>query len=268
MATANVLNLEGGHSGTIELPEIFDNAYKPWLIQRAVLAEQSLRFQPQAHYVLAGLQTTATYYGAMHAYRSGRHMGVAIRPKQKLGGGVQGDVRRIPSAVKGRRAHPHLIEKKIHEQINKKEWQGALASAIAATSLPNNKATHTKSLPIVVSDDIETIKKTKEILKVFGALGFAKILQESTEPKIRKGIRRSSRQKSYKHSLLLIVNQDKGAVKAARNIPGVSASTIKDLTISKLAPNGKEVVATIWSESAVKGIGAEAQKLSLNKTIT
>jgi len=266
MTTANILDLEGKQSSTIELPEIFGLAYKPWLIQRAVLAEQSLRFQPQAHYVLAGLQTTATYYGAMHAYRSGRHMGIAIRPKQKLGGGVQGEVRRIPSAVKGRRAHPHLIEKRIHEQINRKEYQSALASAIAATSSPSGVAGQNRSLPIIVSDSIESIKKTKEMLKVFSVLGFGNALHKSAEPRVRKGLRRSSRQKGYKHTLLLILGKDNGAVKAARNIPGVSACTIKNLTVSKLSPNGKEVVPTIWSESAVKGISAQAQKLSIRNT--
>jgi len=268
MTIAKILNLEGEQAGTIELPEIFSLAYKPWLIQRAVLAEQSLRFQPQAHYVLAGLQTTATYYGAMHAYRSGRHMGVAIRPKQKLGGGVQGQVRRIPSAVKGRRAHPHLIEKKIHEQINKKEYQNALASAIAATSSPNSIVSLDRPMPIIVSDSVESVKKTKEMLKIFGALGFGNALQESAEPRVRKGLRRNSRQKGYKHTLLLIVGKDIGAVKAARNIPGVSACAISNLTVSKLAPNGKDVVPTIWSESAVKGISAQAQKLSVNNKMT
>ena len=59
------------------------------------------------------MQTTATYYGAMHASGRGATWERRIRPKQKLGGGRQGDVRKIPSATKGRRAHPHMVEKKI-----------------------------------------------------------------------------------------------------------------------------------------------------------
>ena len=81
-----------------------------------MLAEASQKLQPQGHYVLAGMQTTATYYGAMNSYRTGRHVGRAIRPREKLGGGIQGKVRRIPSSTKGKRAHPHMIEKIIKEQ--------------------------------------------------------------------------------------------------------------------------------------------------------
>ena len=103
----DVFNLEGSASKTVELPSAFSERVRTELIARAVLAENSLRLQPQAHYVLAGMQTTARYYGAMNSWRTGRHMGMAIRPREKLGGGVQGKVKRIPSAVKGKRAHPH-----------------------------------------------------------------------------------------------------------------------------------------------------------------
>lgn len=97
---ADVLSLDGKAKGKVELPSLFGEAVRPDLIQRAVLAENTRSLQPQAHYPLAGMQTTARYYGRMHSYRTGRHMGQAIRPRQKLASGIQGKVRIIPSAVR------------------------------------------------------------------------------------------------------------------------------------------------------------------------
>src|ERR1700733_10439696 len=127
---ADVFALDGKSKGKITLPSLFESEVRPELIQRAVLAENSMTLQPQGHFLLAGMQTTARYYGRMHSYRSGRHMGIAIRPRQKLGGGVQGQVRIIPSSTKGKRAHPHLIEKTQIENINNKEYKKALAREI------------------------------------------------------------------------------------------------------------------------------------------
>jgi large subunit ribosomal protein L4e len=121
MQEAEVLSLDGKAKGKVALPGMFEDEVRPELIRRAVLAESTMKLQPQGHFLLAGMQTTARYYGRMNSYRTGRHMGNAIRPKQKLGGGAQGAVRRIPSSTKGKRAHPHLVEKIIAEEINKKE---------------------------------------------------------------------------------------------------------------------------------------------------
>lgn len=183
---ASIRALDGSSGSSIELPASFNEQVRVDLIRRAVLAEASQRLQPQGHYVLAGMQTTATYYGAMNSYRTGRHMGRAIRPREKLGGGIQGKVRRIPSSTKGKRAHPHMIEKIIKEQINKREYQKAIASAVAAT------ASGTKG-PIVVANQIEKVAKTKEIVKVFNNLKLTLVKKK----RLRQGLRRHSNRRRY-----------------------------------------------------------------------
>jgi large subunit ribosomal protein L4e len=206
------------------------------------------------------MQTTARYYGRMNSYRTGRHMGQAIRPRQKLGGGVQGKVRRIPSSTKGKRAHPHLIEKTMVEQINKKEYQRALASAISATAGTKDH----QPKPIIVSDDIESIKKTKEILKIFTSLKLGEEIEESSNKiKIRKGLRRSSKQKHYKKSVLLVISKNGDALKAAGNIAGVDACTISNITANLLAPGGVPGRTTVWSEEAIKNIEDSIKKQRL-----
>jgi large subunit ribosomal protein L4e len=255
MTTANVLTIEGTNKGTVELPRAFSEQVRQDLINRAVLAERSYELQPQGHFPLAGMQTTATYYGAMHSYRTGRHMGKAIRPRQKLGGGVQGLVRRVPSSVKGKRAHPHVVEKILIERINNREYQKAIASAISATA---------KEHPLVVEDRIEEVKRTKDMLNIFDKLKLTVVLEASKDPSIRKGVRRSSRIRHYKRSVLLIVSKESPAIKAARNIAGVDVCTVATMKANLLAPGGNPGRTAVWSESALKGIDTAIQKYSLN----
>ena len=257
MPKAPIYNLEGKQEKETEIPEIFSLPVKAELIRRAVLAENTHNLQPQAHYVLAGMQTTAMYYGAMSSYRTGRHMGIAIRPREKLGGGRQGKVKRIPSAVKGKRAHPHMVEKRIVENMNKKEYQNALLSSISASAQKTGK-------PLIISNDIEKVKKTKEMLKIFKSLNIVNIEESKSSKHVRKGLRRSSSQRHYKNLMLLVVNEDKGAVKAARNIAGVNVLTLNHLNANALSPGGNSFVKVLWSESALNNLESAVKQMSVN----
>ncbi len=257
----NILDLKGAVKGSVQRPAAFGESIRPEIILRAAVAEQTMKLQPQGHFLLAGMQTSAKYYGAMGSYRTGRHMGIAIRPRQKLGGGRQGDVRRIPSAVKGKRAHPHMIEKTLVERINKKEYQKAVASAIAATAL-KDYVKASKDLPIVLSDDVQALKKTKDVIRLIEALGLGAQL-ENDGPRIKRGIRRSAVQRRYKRTALFIVKSDNGISRAARNIPGVDVCRTDSLKVNLLAPGGRPGRLVIWSESAAKSIDEDITKLHL-----
>jgi large subunit ribosomal protein L4e len=209
------------------------------------------------------MKTTAAYYGAMSSYRTGRHMGIAIRPREKLGGGVQGKVKRIPSAVKGKRAHPHVVEKKIVEIINKKEYQGAIASALSYSKFEINSQ-KVKQTPIIFTDEIERISKTRELVKVLRDSGLINFIEASRNPKLRKGLRRSARVKHYKRSILFVFGNDANALKAARNLPGADACSISNLSVSKLVPGGNEKRITIWSESAINAIANAIKEYNLH----
>jgi large subunit ribosomal protein L4e len=263
----DVFGLDGSQQKSIEVPKIFSDKVRNDLISRAVLAEKSLGLQPQGHYVLAGMQTTARYYGAMNSWRTGRHMGIAIRPREKLGGGVQGKVKRIPSAVKGKRAHPHLIEKKVVEQINNKEYKKAIASAVAATSKPEliRLRDIKNKLPIVISNDVESLKKTSQVIDVFKNLKLDSAVKHGKIKTLRKGVRRASKLKIYKKSILIVVKNDSGIIRAARNIPGVDACTVGSISAELLAPGGMPGRITVWSEAAISGIAEGISKISIRK---
>ena len=251
----NIYGIDGSIKGSMELPGVFSAPLRPEVIRRAVISEESYKLQPQAHSVLAGMQTSARYYGRMHSYRSGRHMGMAIRPREKLGGGVQGKVRRIPSATKGRRAHPHMVEKIIIEKINRKEYQIALASAIAATASGKSGT----AAPLVVSNAIEAVKKTKEMMQIFDRLKLSERIAQSHKPRLG-GSRRSVR-RHFKSALLLVAGKECDAIKAARNIPGVDACTVSGITVGKLAPGGNPGRQTLWSEDAARSVEKSIAKI-------
>ncbi len=267
MQNANVLAMNGGVQRSIELSDVFDEEVREDLIRRAVVAENTLRLQPKGHYPLAGMQTTARYYGAMSSYRTGRHMGVPARPRQKLASGRQGDVRRIPSAVKGKRAHPHVIEKTLVENINRKEYQKAIRSSIAATSkedyVKRKHAIGALKLPIVLSNEIESVKRTRDVVAALASLKLTDDMERSRRRTRRKGQRRLASQSHHRRTVLIVVNKDEGVVKAARNIPGVDACTVRGLRAALLAPGGVPGRVTVWSEDAVKNLKSEVLNLSL-----
>jgi large subunit ribosomal protein L4e len=266
MSNANILNLEGKKSGSVELPAAFNETVRRDLISRAIHAENTGRMQPQGHYLLAGMQTTARYYGAMSSYRTGRHMGMAIRPREKLGGGVQGKVKRIPSAVKGKRAHPHKIEKVLTERINSKEYQKAIRSAIAATVNPDYarvKLDGNIQYPLILSKEIEKVNKTKEIVILFKKLGLDGAIQKGKEKRKKKGIRRGAEQKKYKKTILMVLGENGAAAKAARNIAGTDICTVENLTANQLAPGGLPGRLTIWSEDAISKLDSAIKNMKL-----
>jgi large subunit ribosomal protein L4e len=257
---ANMIDIQGANKGQIALPSAFSEKVRNELIRRAVLAENTYKLQPQGHFLLAGMQTTATYYGAMHEYRSGRHMGDAIRPRQKLGGGVQGDVRKIPSATKGRRAHPHMIEKTIVENINRREYQNAIKSAVAATISENASVRS----PIIFTNEIEAVAKTKDVVSILGKIGLSQMVESSHDSKrVKKGLKRSTKQKIYKRSVLFVVSGGK-ILNSARNLAGVDVCKVEDMTANLLAPGGNLGRTTVWSENAIKKLDSTIKELSIS----
>jgi len=264
----DVFGLDGKVERSTTLPGIFSGEFREDIVRRALLSEQSRAYQPQGRFLRAGFQTTAVYVGKYSAaYRRGRHMGIAIRPRQKLGGGAQGDVRRIPSAVKGHRAHPQKIEKIIEEQINKKEYALAIRSAIAGSSnvtlVKTKHITTAKELPIVVDDKLEAITKTKELMKVLIALGVSMDVEKSHDPTVRRGLKRLSTVRHFRNTVLIVSKSSDGIAKAGRNIPGVDVCSVNELTVERLAPGARPRL-SIWTEGAVSSVESALTSGAIN----
>lgn len=261
----NVYDLEGKAAGKIDLPRVFKEPLREDLILRAVLASQSKRRQPYGRYPLAGKRSSAHYHGARRVGRwrmMGREMARMPRIHGKIPGFLMYRARKVPQAVKGRLAHPPKVEKVWAQKINKKERQKAIRSAIAATAdkklvqSRGHKVKDVKELPIVVENDVERIKKTSEVKKVFEALGLKDELKRISRKKVRAG-KAKGRGRKYKIKIgpLIVVGKDEGISKAVRRIPGTHVSRAKDLSAEELAPGATAGRLTIFTKSAIENLG-------------
>ena len=241
-----VLNLKGEIVEEIELPKVFETEFRPDIIKRAVLAIQSHRRQPYGTNPLAGVDYAWENWGPGYGY--------ARVPRWKIGSRAVV----VPQAVGGRRAHPPKVQKKWAEKINKKEKRKALMSAIAATANPElvkaRNHVFEGELPKIVVDDVESIKKTKEVAEVFKAIGVYADVERAKETKRVRAGKGKMRGRRYvmKKSILLVVGRDDGVIKAAKNLPGVDAVLVKDLNVELLAPGCVAGRLTVWTKSAIE----------------
>ncbi len=242
-----VYTLDGGKSGEVELPSFFETPVRKDLIRRAVLALRTSRLQPKGTDPLAGLRTTAESWGVGH--------GVARVARIKGGSRAA----RVVQAVGGRRAHPPKVEKVIWERINRREKRLAVLSALAATASrrfveERGHVVGEAEVPIVVEDKFEELGKTREVREVLEKLGvWGDVLRAKKGKRVRSG-RGKMRGRRYKvpKSILIVVGEDRGIVKAARNLPGVDVATADVLNVEHLAPGGVPGRLALYTVSALR----------------
>lgn len=241
---AQVRTLTGEIAHEVDLPEIFNEEYRPDLIKRAVLALQSTRFQPHGTDPYAGMRTSAESWG------SGR--GVAQVPRIKN----SSKVARVPQATGGRAAHPPKVAKVLVKEINRKEKQKALRSAIAASTSPDlvRERGHLfeGDLPLVLEDRFEEITRTGDVIATLSALGvYADVERAKASRKVRAG-RGTMRGRRYKQRKSVLIVTGNEPLRAARNLAGVDAVTVNQLNTELLAPGTHAGRLTVWTESAIR----------------
>jgi len=246
--SSGVFNLEGKRVGRIRLPEVFNTSFRPDVIRRAVVAIQSHRYQPQGRDVMAGKRTTAESWGVGH--------GMARVPRI----GERRTAALAPGTVGGRAAHPPLAEKKIKKRIPRKEKRLGLLSAIAATGSKETVAVRGHAVddvpdfPLVVTEDIQSLRKTKDLKEAFINLGvWPDVYRVEGTVKVRAGRGKTrGRRKKKAVGPLMVISENDGVVEAARNLPGVDVVHVKDLNAELLAPGTHPGRLTIWTRSSVK----------------
>ncbi|MFC7223760.1 50S ribosomal protein L4 [Halalkalicoccus sp. GCM10025322] len=245
---ANTIDLDGNEAGEIDLPEVFETTYRPDLIKRAVLAAQANRTQDYGADPFAGKRTSAESLG------TGR--GMARVPRSN------GQAKRAPQAVGGRRAHPPKAEKDRTQKVNDKERQLAIRSAIAATADADlvaergHRFDEGVELPLVVSDEFEELLKTKEVVAFLESVGLHADVERADEGrKVRAG-QGKTRGRKYKEpsSILFVTSSEAGPSKAARNLAGVDVATAREVGAEDLAPGTHPGRLTVWTESAIEEV--------------
>ena len=252
--TTKIFDLKGASIGKAKVPRIFSTPLRPDVIKRAVVALQTHRIQPQGRDPMAGKRTTAESQGV--------GLGIARVPRQAEGNRA----RFAPGTVSGRAAFPPRVEKKIRKKIPKKEMKLALRSAIAATASKEVVANRGHAVedvpdfPLVVTDDIQKLKKTKEVEETLTALGvLSDIYRVKESRKVRAG-KGKARGRKMKQAVgpLLVIDKNDGIAEAARNLPGVEVITINDLNVESLAPGTHPGRLTIWTNSAFESLSPES----------
>jgi large subunit ribosomal protein L4e len=259
-----IYGLDGNPKGEVKLPKVFSSVYRPDLIKRTVLVIQSHRRQPHGTNILAGKRSSAHYHGSRRLPQEQRMMNREMARMSRIHGntapGLTFRARVVPQAVKGRRAHPPKVEKKLSQKINNKERILAIKSAIATTAnFDLVKRRHKISeieLPIIVSDDIQNIKKTKDLEKLIAILKLSDDLKRAKEKSVRSG-RGKMRGRKYKNkkSILFVTSENKGIYNATKNLFGVDVCLVNNLNAELLAPGTQAGRLTVWSESAIKKLG-------------
>ena len=262
---ANIVNLQGKQKGEIQLPKVFDTDYRPVVIRRAFLVTRSKKRQPYGTDKMAGKRTSAKYFGSRQLPTDRKMMNREMSRMKRIFGDTSGGLlmrgRFVAHAVKGRSAHPPKVEKKWEQKINKKERILAIKSAIAATIskelvLKRGHKIGEINLPVIVDDSFHTLKKTKEVVEFLGKIGLKKEMERAKEKKVRAG-KGKMRGRKYKRkkSILFVVSENNGIVKAVKNVPGADVCLANNVNVELLAPGSHAGRLTIYSESAIKKLG-------------
>lgn len=258
---AEVIGLDGKSSGQIEIPAVFETQLRGDLVKRAFWLVGSHGFQPKGRDPMAGERTSAETHSPPTG--TGRSRIPRVKGERYPRGGMAGGV---ASIVKGRLPHPPRSEKVIHFKVNRKERRLATESAIAFTaSLDAVKARGHRvkklALPLVVSDDVETVEKTSELATFLGKVDLKPELQRVNDSTKRNSGKSRLRGRAYRSGVgpLIVVTNDRGIVKAASGIPGVSVTRVESLSVLDLAPGGVPGRLTLWTESALSTLDSRKE---------
>ena len=255
-STVPTYTTSGTKDGEIELPLVFSTPYRREIIHKAFTNLNSHKFQPQGRHPTAGMDVVAD----SNDPPTGQGVSRVARARGG-GGGRQGQGAEVASTRGGRQAHPPIVEKVIYKKLNKKERKLALCSAIAATASKElvesrgHKVEGIESFPIIVSDDIESVSKTSDMVKILESLKLTQDVKrlESRKSRSGKSLLRG-RSKKVGKSVLFVTKDSSQLSKAIGALPGVEARNAKELSVLDLAPGSDPIRLTVYSKSAIEEI--------------
>ncbi len=261
---AAILNIQGEETGSIELPDQFDEDFRPDIISRAVLKIESNNRQPYGADPMAGKRAAAKLSRRRRDYKSAYGKGISRVPRKTLsrrGGQMNWAGAFAPGMVKGRKAHPPKALKDWKKKINKKENRKAIRSALHAASDKNIVAARghslPKSYPVVLDNSFENLAKTKDAKVGFEKIGLGNELLRISERHVRAG-RGKMRGRRYKRKTgpLIVLGNTCPLWNAAQNL-GIDVVHVKNLNAKDLAPGALPGRLTLFTKSAIDKIQKE-----------
>ncbi|SCM22088.1 60S ribosomal protein L4, putative [Plasmodium chabaudi adami] len=251
---ANVYGINGKKVvGEVEIPVVFQTPIRHDLIEY-IFSNMSKNIRhPYAVKLGAGYETSAESWGTGRA--------VARIPRVPGGGTHRAGQAAFGNMCRGGGMfNPTKIWRRWGRKINLKEKRYAVCSSIAASGITSlvlargHRISNLKEVPLVASNDIESMQKTKDALKFLISLGLRDEVNRLIKSKKLRAGKGKMRNRKYKISNgpLIIYSKDSGIKKAFRNIPGVDLCNVTKLNLLKLAPGGSIGRLCIWSEDAFK----------------
>jgi len=250
MTKVNVYGVDGSVKEKIDLPVLFHTPYRPDIIRKSFNVLHSNMRQAYG---------SDPFAGTKHATESiGKGRGMSRVPRL-----TQGQKAALaPCVVGGRRAHPPKVERDWSEKINKKEKKLSINSALAATadkekvSSRGHKFSEKITLPVVVEDDFEKIKKTKDVIETLEKLGvYDDIVRAENGKHIRAGKGKNRGRKYRTPKSILIVSKSDEIRKSSSNLTGVDIVKPNEINIGHLAPGGDAGRLAVFTKSALTQIG-------------
>ncbi len=258
----DIYNAEKKKVSSTDLPNQFNEEFRPDLIRRAVHALQSAARQAYGADPKAGMRHSSKLSKRRRKYRGCYGFGIS-RVNRKIhsrrGTRMFWVGTFSPQTVGGRRSHAPKAEKILEKSINKKENRKAIRSAMAATLNKDvvKERGHLipEEYPFIIDGSFEQLSKTKEINQALLTLGFTEEIERSSVKKVRAGIGKTrGRKYRRKKSLLIVVNEICPLSKAAKNIPGVDVVAVRSLNAELLAPGTMPGRVTLWTTTAIDTI--------------
>jgi len=252
-----VFDASGKKASQVQAPAVFSAPIRADIV--AAVSRNMSKNSRQAYAVKyeAGMQHSAESWGVGRALS--RIPRVAGGGTSRSGQGAFGNMCR-----KGRMYSPTKIWRRWHRktQLNQKRY--ATVSAIAASTLPSlvmargHNIGRLQEVPLVVDTAVEGLKKTKDALKMFKAVGAgADIVRCAKSRSVRTGKSKNrGRVHSNRLGPLVVYKKDSGITRACRNIPGVETINVHKLNLLKLAPSGQMGRFIVWTKDAVEMLNA------------
>jgi len=251
-----VYGSNGEASGnTVNLPAVFKAPIRPDVVNFVHTQIGRNHRQPYAVSAIAGEQTSAESWGTGRA--------VARIPRVRGGGTSRSGAAAFGNMCRGGRMYnPTKTWRNWHARCNVTQRRYATVSAIAATGIPSlamakgHSVEQVPEFPLVVSDDVQALKKTKEavgVLRRLNAWADIERVKSSRRQRAGRGKMRN-RRRVQKRGPLVVYAQDDGITLAFRNIPGVTLINVNSLNLLKLAPGGHLGRFTIYTQSAFEAL--------------
>ncbi len=246
-----VYNARGEKVEDILLPKFFSLYVRKDLIRRVFFSEFTARLQPKGRDPMAGRRTSAVSLGPGY--------GVARVPR------IKGTMRAalVNMARGGRAAHPPRVEKRLHEEVNKKERLLGTMSALAATSMPEmvrarGHVFSAEKLPVIVDSEVlnavTTVKEAKELLQKLGLYEDIVRAKERRRWKAGKGKMRGRRYVMPKSVLFIVEDHESGFARSVKGLPGVDVVEPGLVSVLQLAPGGEPGRLTLITTGALKAL--------------